>query len=114
MCIETYSVELLDNRKVIHYNGYFWHGEGTWHVEEGSGCGLGARGSEIAYVDSIDGSNYDFLWSQFELVQQYGGPISDEEYEDSASWWRENATELDMDDVTVDTPCGLYWYGTED
>jgi len=108
--IEMYWVEEIDGRKVIHYNGYLWYDDGTWHEEEGSGCGLGGRGSEVAYVDAIEGSIYDFVWKQFERVQQYGGPITDEEHEAYARGWCENATYLPMDEVTVDTPCGTYWY----
>ena len=118
--METYSVEMLMGRKVVHYNGYYWHDgepteEGfTWRIEEGCGCGLGSRGSEVAFVDEHAGNMAEFIWEQFELVQQYGGGISDEEASDGMAWWRENGTELHMDDVTVDTPCGLYWYGSED
>jgi len=117
--IEMYQIEEHDGRKVIHYNGWFWLGDEeedgdgnlcTWRIEEGTWCGLGGRGSEIAYVDSIEGSKFDFIMAQFELVQQYGGPISDEEHDDYARSWCEDAGFLPMDDVTADTPCGAYWF----
>ena len=119
MSFETYQVEEHDGRKVIHYNGYFWGGDEepnedgvmcTWRCEEGTWCGLGGRGSEIAYVDAIEGSNMDFLMEQFEMVQQYGGVITDGEYEEATAWWRAEGSELHMDNVTVDTPCGMYWF----
>lgn len=118
MSLETYQVEEHDGRKVIHYNGYFWCDaepdvDGyTWRLEEGTWCGLGGRGSEIAYVDAIEGSIMEFVMEQFEMVQQYGGGISDEEAEEGIAWWKENGMELHMDDVTPDTPCGLYWFGS--
>ena len=117
--IEMYQVEMLDGRKVIHYNGFLWRGDEevredgevlTWRIEEGTWCGLGGRGSEIAYVDSIEGSKFDFVMEQFEMVQQYGGTISDEEHDEYARSWCEDAEYLPMDDVTVDTPCGAYWF----
>lgn len=117
--IEMYQVEELEGRKVIHYNGYLWLGEEaldedgvacSWRIDEGTWCGLGGRGSEIAYVDAIEGSISDFVFAQFELVQQYGGIITDEEHDEYARGWCEDAEYLPMDDVTVDTPCGAYWF----
>ena len=116
MEFEMYQVEELDGRKVIHYNGFIWHDDDpdedgfTWRVEEGTWCGLGGRGSEVAYVDGIEGSNLDFVMRQFERVQQYGGGIPDEEADERMMAWREDGTELHMDLVTVDTPCGTYWF----
>ena len=117
--IEMYQVEEIQGRKVIHYNGYFWYDGAeqnddgamcSWRIEEGTGCGLGSRGSEVAYVDEIKGDKYDFIWEQFEFVQQYGGLITDEEHEAYARSWCENAEYRPMNEVTVDTPCGMYWY----
>lgn len=117
--IEMYQVEEYEGRKVIHYNGYFWkdaeepNEDGvlcSWRIEEGTWCGLGGRDSELAYVDSIEGSIMDFIAEQFEMVQQYGGLITDEEHDEYARSWCEDAEYLRMDDVTVDTPCGMYWF----
>lgn len=122
MGIDIYEVEERGGRKVIHYNGFLWEGdiepndEGimcSWRREYGKWCGIGGDMYDtIAYVDEIDGSKVSFVvdWL-FALCQQYGGLISDQEYEDELVWLKECGTELHMDDVTADTPCGLYWYG---
>ena len=117
--IDMYQVEEDDGRKVIHYNGYFWIGDEVekengekciWRIEEGTWCGLGGRGSEIAYIDAIEGSISEFIYEQFAIVQQYGGPISDKEHEVYARGWCEDAEYLPINEVTVDTPCGAYWF----
>lgn len=120
MCIEIYAVEEHDGRKVIHYDGFLWAGEKepnhdgimcTWRREYGKWCGLGGDLHDtIAYVDSIEGSKAEFILYLFETVQQYGGLITDDEYDDEIAWLKEGGTELHMDDVTPETPCGLYWY----
>ena len=98
MFIETYQVEQQDGRKVIHYNGYT--------------CGLPCRAIEgsFCYVE-IGDDNYRRACDEFEKVDQYVTVFDtdDEEllvYEDD---WKKHG-HLHMDDVTQDTPCGMYWF----
>lgn len=126
MSIEIYQVEMHDGRKVIHYDGFIGDYCGPnedgvecgWSIEEGCGCGIGGGfgpdgWGEFAFVDEIQGSKYEFVFDLFERVQQFGGPITDEEYAELVADLKESAVELDMESVTVDTPCGMYWYELE-
>ena len=96
MFIETYQVEEFDGRKIIHYNGYT--------------CGLPCRAIEgsFCYI-GIGESNYERACEEFENVQQYVTEMDDEELLDYEFSWKIHER-LHMNDVTMDTPCGLYWF----
>ena len=96
MFIETYQVEEFDGRKIIHYNGYT--------------CGLPCRAIEgsFCYI-GIGESNYERACEEFENVQPYVTEMDDEELLDYEFSWKIHER-LHMNDVTMDTPCGLYWF----
>ena len=111
MLRELYRIEDVDGRKAIHYHGFLWDDGDGPHVEEAAFCGLGGRGTPVAYIDSIQGSKYAFMCDLLEQVHQYGGPIPDEDMDGYIAAW--GGRELHMDDVTCDTPCGAYWFDVE-
>ena len=103
MFIETYQVEERDGRKVIHYNGFSWARQDDdfpYAMTEGSFC----------YVE-IGEENYRRACEAFELVQQCQEDFANaDELLDAESCWKRMGNHLHMDDVTQDTPCGMYWF----
>lgn len=103
MFIEMYQVEMQGLRKVIHYHGFT-------HARMDDGKPFGATEGTFCYVEIGDG-NYRRACEEFELVQQYerefGTAEELAEYEDGVNGPRNY---LHMDDVTQDTPCGIYWF----
>jgi len=102
MFIETYQVEEHGGRKVIYYNGYTharFDDERPYGITEGAFC----------YVEVGD-DNYERACERFEEVSQYQRDVAtaDELLDYEADWKMHE--HLHMDDVTQDTPCGMYWF----
>ena len=99
--IDTYQVEYMDGRKIIHYNSFTWERDDDrlpYAVTKGCWC----------YVE-IGEDNYKRALEKFDLVKQYQYDMTLEELlEYEAKWKCEE--HLHMDEVTQDTPCGLYWH----
>ena len=119
MSIEMYTVEMDGGQKVMSYDGYFWGGEETVR-EDGAVCYwrfdyCNKRCIVPVSEKGADGLGlFDLLMLEYEKYPQYSDPMTDEEHDDDAARIKEQRIELDADDVTQDTPCGMYWFETAD
>ena len=115
MLIETYQVEEDDGRKVIHYNGFTWARqlyEELFHdtvVEKPYAATEGA----FCYVE-VGEDNFERACDEFERVKQYQYDMDEDELLSYESDWKLNGNHLHMDDVTQDTPCGMYWFDIDE
>ena len=106
MFIETYQVEGEDGRKVIHYSGFTWarsDDDFPYAATEGTSCCV-----------EVGEDNYERACEAFEKVQQYQYDMDEGELLDYEFWWKSNGVHLHMDDVTQETPCGMYWFGLDE
>ena len=103
MYIETYTVEDHDGDKVIHYNGFTWarfDDDLPYSFTVGAFC----------YVE-IGEDNYRRACEAFESVQQYQDDFATADaLLDVEDYWKRVGNHLHMDEVTHDTPCGMYWF----
>lgn len=110
MFIETYQVEMQDGRKVIHYNGFTW-ARGLYEgIVNGRRCDKSFAATEgtFCYVEVGD-DNYERACAEFEDVKQYVYELDEGELLAYEGEWKPHPR-LHMDDVTPDTPCGMYWF----
>lgn len=115
MFIETYQVEEHDGRKVIHYNGFTWARQLWEGIVNGNEVEKEYAVTEGAYcfVEIGDG-NYERACEALELVKQYVYDMDEGETLDYEFHWKSNGEHLLMDDVTQDTPCGMYWFEVDE
>lgn len=127
MTRELYQVEEDDNGKYIHYNGFLWQRDNAmgecdektgepldYALTEGSGCYAYLRDIEKAFwIEDEAHRISDFIDEKFSEVVQYQTDMGETEYNESMSSWAQ-CPYLDIDEVTQDTPCGMYYYDVED
>lgn len=105
MFIETYQVEEHDGRKFIHYNGYTW----ARQVDDDDDKWYAATEGTFCCVE-IGEDNYKRACEELELVNQYQYDMTEAELLDYEFSWKVYGEHLHMDDVTQNTPCGMYWF----
>ena len=114
-----YSIEMDGNEKVIHYHGFSYeHGWNDDGVAEYSFVDLTWCYVPLADVVAEEGSaRYELLYDNAALVQQYQGEFPEWKARHILSTYYGNSdgtsspgTELKLEDLTMDTPCGNYWF----
>lgn len=106
MPIETYQVERVDDRKVIHYNGY------SWPRESGEKLPYAFTEGTFCFVE-IGAENFGRACERFAEVHQYQADLDVEQLIEIESFWKTRGRRLHMDAVTQETPCGMYWFEGE-
>lgn len=115
MIFEMYTVEMDGGRKVVSYDGFIWDGEETVR-EDGAACHwrfdyCNKRCAVPVSEKGADGMGlFDLLMLEYEKYPQYSDPMTDEEHDGVIANMKEHRVELGADDVTLDTPCGMYWF----
>jgi hypothetical protein len=102
--IDNYIIEVVDGRKVIHYNGFTWPNEGSI---EHDGKVPGYLADEMTWC-FIPVSEYrkGRLDEEMALVQQYQYPLDTRE---DVARYLKGAEHLPLREANEDTPCGEYW-----
>ena len=119
MSFEMYTIELDGDQKVMSYDGYFWIGEEEIR-DDGAECHwrFDYCNKWCAVPVSENGADglglFDLLMLEYEKYPQYSDPVTDDEHAEDVAYMKEHRTELDADDVTEDTPCGMYWFETRE
>ena len=108
--IDNYSIEVVDGRKVIHYNGFTWLNQVHWPDEvpfecDGPAPEYVAEEMTFCYVP-LKEYDKERLASEMELVQQYQYPLATEK---DVLEYLEGAVHLPLNEVDEDTPLGSYW-----
>lgn len=116
MTRELYQVEAgEDGGKVVHYNGFLWHRDNADGETDGEGRPLDYACTEATFcyvpVAGNEGKLEEAVMAAFEGVTQYQDDICEERYLELMEEWGA-CPALHLDDVTRDTPVGLYHYDT--
>lgn len=113
MFVECYSVIERDGKKAIDYEGF------TWARQLMEGDPDDAAGLWYAFTSCrecivpIGERNYERACEAFEVARQYQEDMTEAELLDFECDVK-SGVHLHMDEVTQDTPCGMYWFELDD
>lgn len=119
MYFDMYTVAMDGGRKVVSYEGFIWDGEETVR-EDGTTCHwrfdyCNERCTVPVSEKGADGMGLlELLMLEYEKYPQYSEPITDEVHDILIAHVKEHRVELNADDVTLDTPCGEYWFESDE
>lgn len=115
---EWYSIEEHNGQKMVHYHGFtcpYWRDD-LWSFIDFTWCLVPLE--EVVAEES--GGRYTLLDDAADCVQQYQDEVDEKEAERTLEMYYGHAdgtsspgVHLKLEDLTMDTPFGNYWFGED-